>query len=44
MSYHTVDVIQDERRVMELYVTRLSLVYIDIKAKDRNLVNVIEEA
>ena len=44
LSHHTTDVIQDEKRVVELFVTGLDPAYIGIQTKDRSLEGVIEEA
>ena len=44
LSRHAVDVMQDERRVIELYVTGLGPAYIGIWIEDRRLESVIEEA
>ena len=44
LSYHVVNVMQDERRAVKLYVTRLGLTYIDIQTEDRRLESVVKEA
>ena len=44
LSRHAVDMIQDERRAVELYVTGLDPTYIGIQTEDRRLESVIEEA
>ena len=44
LSRHAADVMQDERRSVELYMTGLGPAYIGIWTKDRRLVSVVEEA
>ena len=41
---HTLDVIQDDRRLVELFVTGLGAAYISISTEGRRLDSVIEEA
>ena len=44
LSPHAVDVMQDERRAVELFVTGLGPAYIGIRTEDWRLESVIEEA
>ena len=44
LSRHVVDVMQDDRRAVELYMTGLGLAYIGIRTEDRRLESVVEEA
>ena len=44
LSRHTADVMQNERRVVELYVTGLYLAYIGIRTEDQRLESVVKEA
>ena len=43
LSHHTADVMQDERRVVELYVIGLGPAYIGIQTEDWRLESVVEE-
>ena len=44
LSSHAADVIQDERRAVELYVTGLGPAYIGMRTGDQRLESVVEEA
>ena len=44
LAYHVVNVMRDEGRVVELFVTGLGPAYIGIRTKDRRLEIVVEEA
>ena len=43
LSRYTADVMQDERRVVELFMTGLGPAYIGIQTEDRSLESVVEE-
>ena len=43
LGCHALDMIQDDRRVVELFVMGLGAAYISIKTEDRRLDSVIEE-
>ena len=44
LSHHIVDVMEDERRAVELYMIGLGPAYIGIQTEDQRLESVIEEA
>ena len=44
MGHHALDVMQDDKRSVELFVTSLGAAYISIRTEDRRLDRVIEEA
>ena len=44
MGRHALDVIQDDRRAVDLFMTGLGVAYISIRTEDRRLDSVIEEA
>ena len=44
LSRHVADVMQDERRPVELYMTGLGPAYIGIQIEDRRLESVVKEA
>ena len=44
LGRHALDVMQDDRRSLELFVTGLGAAYISIRTEDRRLDNIIEEA
>ena len=44
LARHALDVIQNDRRVVELFVTGLGAAYISIQTEDQRLDSVIEEA
>ena len=44
LSRHVIYMMQDERRVIELFMTRLGPTYIGVRTKDQRLESVIEEA
>ena len=44
LAYHVVNVMRDEGRVVELFVTGLGPAYIGVRTRDRRLESVIQEA